>query len=132
MTLLWLRITFSSCKRGQKNGSSMIPSEIRLILAVVLPSLKCDLHPNALKMTAGAPAITPSIQTREQGELDYEEISSSSASFTKGVFWKMHLMTTSSIYMLLGRSCHMAILYESKMGKCNFLFGEMILHPLKN
>lgn len=71
----------------------------RLSLAVVLPSLKCDLHPNALKMTAGVPAITPSIQTRRKGESDDDKIRDSSdcllykGSFSGRYTQQQHLLT---------------------------------------
>lgn len=72
-------------------------------------------------MAAGDAAIIPSTQTKRKGDQGCR------LHFTIGAFLKTHPAITST-YKLLDRSCHMAIPYADKPGKCRvgffFLGGE--------
>lgn len=104
----------------------MILAEIRALQAVVLPSLKCDLHPSAFKMTAGVPAITSSTQTKSKGDSDDEEvIDDSECLLYKGCF--LEDAPNNNLNLQVIRSCHMAIPHARKVGNMGFFYKEKIL-----
>lgn len=92
-------LLFSHVNEVRRIVAPWCSQRFRLSLAVVLPSLKCGLHPNAVKVTAGVPAITPSIHTRRKGESTDEKISDSSdcflyrGSFSGRYTQQQHLLT---------------------------------------
>lgn len=111
---------FSLMSKKLEEWQVVIIGEIQALQTIVLPSLKCDLHPNAVKMTAGVPAITFSTPTRSKGKSDDEEVGDDSDRLPyKGYF--LEDATHNNMHWQVIRSCRMAI-PEARWKMCFVFF----------